>query len=394
MHWDFSSFENFVNDKKPDGVIPCYKGFHPHSLLSKNYAYIREKKSLIYDIQEKQPYTNNHNEEYASVGIYYFKSGSILKKYAKLLINDASLKINNEFYVSLVFKKIIEDNKKVFNYPIKYFLQWGTPSDLSDYIYYSDAIKLFKKKFISPKIKNNTNLVPMAGLSKRFKIEGYKKSKFLLKVGKSFMYEESFSNLPNSKANVIVKHKSDNINSDNFLFVNLDKHTDGQLSTCLMSENYINPEHILTIGVSDASAVYSENELLNLYKFDEHEVIIWGIDNYPWSKYIPHDFSWIKLANNGYVDKISLKKPLTQECKGFIVSGIFSFKSAKFFFNNAKEFKKKNEYHNGEIYIDQFINYLISLNYKARVLPITSFFGWGTPKEYKTFNYWLKYSNL
>ena len=36
-----------------DGAIPAYKGFHPHSSGTTNYAYIKEKELFATDIQEK-----------------------------------------------------------------------------------------------------------------------------------------------------------------------------------------------------------------------------------------------------------------------------------------------------------------------------------------------------
>ena len=39
-------FKNYVNESHCDGAIPSYRGFHPHSLGTTNYAYIKEKKEL------------------------------------------------------------------------------------------------------------------------------------------------------------------------------------------------------------------------------------------------------------------------------------------------------------------------------------------------------------
>jgi choline kinase len=392
--WDFSNFLQYISKHKPDGSIICYKGFHPHSVNSKNYAYIKEAKQVIYDIQEKKPFTTNHINEYASAGLYYFKSGFFLKKYSKLLIADQALKLNNEYYVSLVYKKMLDENLSIHNYPVNYFVQWGTPADLLDYLYYEKAIRLFKSKFNPPCISNNTNLVPMAGKSIRFKNEGYTKSKFLLNVDDKLMYERAFENLPLCSDNIAVKLKLEDINSNNISIIDLDDFTDGQLTTCLMAENTVKKNSILTVGVSDASSIYSKNELIDLYKFERHDAIVWGIADYPWAKYSPNDFSWIELNSNNFINRISLKTPLSTDLSGYIVSGIFSFKSADFFFEMANKFKSNNNYYNGELYIDEFINYLISCSYKIKLLPLESYFGWGTPKEYKTFNYWLEYYKL
>lgn len=77
-YWDWQHFKRFVNDSQCDGAIPAYKGFHPHSLGTTNYAYMKEQGGWVQDIQEKQPYTDNRLEEFASSGACYFKSGRSL----------------------------------------------------------------------------------------------------------------------------------------------------------------------------------------------------------------------------------------------------------------------------------------------------------------------------
>ena len=62
------------------GAIPAYKGFHPHSLGNTNYAYMHELNGWVQDIQEKQPYTNNRMEEFASSGTYYFASAQVMSQ--------------------------------------------------------------------------------------------------------------------------------------------------------------------------------------------------------------------------------------------------------------------------------------------------------------------------
>jgi hypothetical protein len=73
-YWDWQHYKQFVDESECDGAIPAYKGFYPYSLGTTNYAYMEEQDGWVQDIQEKQPYTDNRLEEYASSGTYYFKS--------------------------------------------------------------------------------------------------------------------------------------------------------------------------------------------------------------------------------------------------------------------------------------------------------------------------------
>ena len=53
-------------------------------------------------------------------------------------IKEKNYSVNGEFYVSLAYKELLNSNKKVAIYPLKYFFQWGTPDDLEEYI--DDAV--------------------------------------------------------------------------------------------------------------------------------------------------------------------------------------------------------------------------------------------------------------
>ena len=125
-------------------VLPAYKGFHPHSLGTTNYAYIKESKNLLIDIKEKEPFTKNRMAEYASSGTYYFSSGQLLINSFEEVIK-RNLNIKGEFYVSLAYKIIAEQYKNIYVYPIQHFMQWGTPQDLEEYKLWH---KIFKRLVI------------------------------------------------------------------------------------------------------------------------------------------------------------------------------------------------------------------------------------------------------
>jgi bifunctional N-acetylglucosamine-1-phosphate-uridyltransferase/glucosamine-1-phosphate-acetyltransferase GlmU-like protein len=84
-------------------------------LGSDNYAFIRENNKDFLEIQEKKPFTENKMNEYASNGTYYFKTGTIVKKYFQELI-DKNISTNGEFYCSMVYNLMKNDglNIRVF----------------------------------------------------------------------------------------------------------------------------------------------------------------------------------------------------------------------------------------------------------------------------------------
>ena len=76
--WNFEEFARFLDEFDPDGVIPAYRGFHPHSGGSTNYAYVRESNGRVIQVREKKPFTEDKSQECASSGTKYIKSADIM----------------------------------------------------------------------------------------------------------------------------------------------------------------------------------------------------------------------------------------------------------------------------------------------------------------------------
>lgn len=127
--WDYADFKDFVLGSGCDGAIPCYTGFHPHMMGSTNYAYVRSERGRVLDIQEKQPYTDRPREEFASSGTYYFGSGALMRDAFERTMARPDLIVGGERYVSLAYKPLLEDGRRIAVYELNHFMQWGTPQD-------------------------------------------------------------------------------------------------------------------------------------------------------------------------------------------------------------------------------------------------------------------------
>lgn len=143
MIWNWNNLKEIISENKYDGIIPCYSGFHPHLLHEKNvYAscLVNDDDNLV-EIKEKYSFEKNKLIAKHSPGVYFFKSGKVLKKYCNQMINNKD-ELNGEYYASLVYNYMVKDGLKVF-VPINvdFFCQWGTPEDLEEYLYWTNIIK-------------------------------------------------------------------------------------------------------------------------------------------------------------------------------------------------------------------------------------------------------------
>jgi len=67
------------------------------------------------------------------------------------------------------------------------------------------------------------------------------------------------------------------------------------------------------------------------------------------------------------------------------------FKKSKYFLEGLDLIYKGDIRTNGEFYVDNLIVPLIEKGYKIKIFDVKNYLCWGTPNDYKTYNYWLDY---
>jgi NDP-sugar pyrophosphorylase family protein len=397
-YWNWPDFKNFVQDTKCTGAIPAYRGFHPHSLGSTLYAYLREDGDLwATDIQEKMPFTSCPANEYASSGTYYFESADIMFwAFNKMIEQDLS--VNGEFYVSMAYKPLFEIGKKIAIYELQHFMQWGTPQDLLEYQQWSN---LFRNFVESPKYRalakqDGTLLIPMAGLGSRFAKEGYSIPKPLIEVDGVPMVVRAALDMPQAEKSVFVTRSDLPGNESltaaigktiiNNIIVSLPSLTEGQAHTCLLAIDYCNPDEPVTIAPCDSGTLFCSQKFQD--KLKKSDLIVWGYRGHSTAKLKSTSYSWIDVNDDESINYISVKRPLKDPTTDPIVIGAFTFKRADNFIRATKLLMSRNQRVNGEFYIDAVVNIAIEMGLNVQMLEVDYYIGWGTPDEYKTFKYW------
>ena len=406
--WNYENFKTQIKNTNAYGAIACYKGFHPHMLGHDNYAFVREKNLFMIEIQEKKPFTNNKMAEYASNGTYYFKSGKIVKQYFQELVIK-NLSINGEFYVSMVYNLLKEHNLNILIFEIEKMLQWGTPNDLKEYLLWSDYFLKrdvkFNKSFTD--LNNTTLILPMAGAGSRFFNIGYSIPKPLLDIEGLPMVIQAVNCLPQTSNKIFIcqnEHlKTYNIKNtiikeyDNANIIGIDYITDGQACTCELAfkNNLINNmDNPVLISACDNGVYYDINKYNDLLNDKNVDIIIWSFSNNQTSKLYPHMYAWLDVDDNNYIKRVSIKRPFSDCENKYAIIGTMLFKKAKYFIEGLNKIYDVNYRTNGEFYVDNMIEPLIKMGYKCKIFNVDNYLCWGTPNDYKTYNYWLEYFNL
>lgn len=130
--WNYSKFKEYINRSLPGGCILTHIGFHPHTLNNTKMAFLKVNGEIVSEIKEKESYTDDPMQEHASTGVYYFKSGNILKYYCKRALEE-NLTYKGEYYVTLLYNLLIKDAIKVTYYDTKFVTVFGTPEEVKNF---------------------------------------------------------------------------------------------------------------------------------------------------------------------------------------------------------------------------------------------------------------------
>jgi len=128
VEWDSNEFMYKMIEQSVDGGIVTFKSTHPKWSFAKI-----DDSGYVTEVAEKNPISN-----IATVGIYYWKTGSDYVKYAEQMI-EKNMRINNEFYVCPVFNEAIGDGKKIKTFDVPRMWGLGTPEDLVQFLKYYEA---------------------------------------------------------------------------------------------------------------------------------------------------------------------------------------------------------------------------------------------------------------
>ncbi len=402
-YWDWHHFKGFVTETACAGAIPAYKGFHPHSLGSTNYAYMRENNGWMQDIQEKQPYTDNRMEEFASSGTYYFASGKIMCEAFRLTMEQA-LTIGGEYYVSLSYKPLLAANYPVAVYPLQHFMQWGTPDDVAEYKGWSTTFnQLIVKESSHPSPKGSL-VIPMAGLGQRFIDEGYSVTKPLISVSGKSMVAQATHDLPAAVHHAFIlrsdMHGVEEITGElkriypAAIIETIPCVTEGQACTALIGLEALERAMVsvpgpVTFGACDNGALYDTNSFQQLLDNPDVDIIVWGVRGHANALRHPKMFGWIDAnTESGLISNISVKTPMDKPATDPIVLGTFTFRRAEDFRRVVEHLMARYGRINGEFYIDSCINDAIELGLSCYLFEVNSYLSWGTPNDLRTFEYW------
>jgi NDP-sugar pyrophosphorylase family protein len=402
--WDFNDLLEKARKGNYEGVLPAFKGFHPASLGTTFYAYMRvNEKDELLEIREKEAFTDNRMNEFASAGGYYFSRGGLFKKYFRKVI-DENHNVNDEYYASIPYNFMMQDGLKVLAYDLPKHIVLGTPSDYNSYMFWSD---FFRKKAngMNGQLELNsdcTTLIPVAGRKKAF-YENNDLPKPLIRVMKKPMFINTLESLPKTNE-LIAIFLDDFINNYNIDYVltnefpkstviKLNETTQGMACTCLRASNTFDPDKPLIISSSDFILEYNKEKLKETIDNQENDVIFFSHIDHDYVRRNPNAHTYLQLdEDNKFVVEVSEKVPISNKpFNDHAFAGAIFFRTGQLFIEAANKMIRREKRVNGEFLVATCVNELIESNKKVVPFVVDKFVSIGNLDNYKEFKYWEDY---
>ena len=374
--WKFSEVQSKLNS---DGIIFTHKGFHPHKLLNNYSAFCKTKSSKLDLIKEKESFTNNWIDEHLSIGIFYIKKGYTMISGISELIEKKN-KVSNEYFPSLIFNYLVKQNLNIFIYRLNYFVHWGVPCQLKDYISWKKRIKKIQN-FKIKKLSKEEVVICMAGKSSRMSVLK-KGNKAFIKVFSEPMFRFVSNFFPHRNKTVIIT-KNLSIEKQKY-FRNLEKiiickGTNSQVETLKTSKEKILEKKNFFLLSCDALGIFNMKEFYEKKK--NSDLIIFSFEPSLIQRIQKNSHTYITF-NNDTIDSINIKQIKSKSDKG--LAGFFWFSDGKVF----KNIEKLKENSKSEKLIDHFIKLLLKEKYKISVIKLDEYLHLGSVNEFLEFNFW------
>ncbi|MBW2968068.1 NTP transferase domain-containing protein [Candidatus Woesearchaeota archaeon] len=399
--WDFNDFMTKVREHRPDGAIVSFRGFHPSSLGTTYYAYMKVNESgFITDLKEKESFSDDRTKDFASTGTYYFASGKLFKRYIKDLLSHPENAVKGEFYMSLPFKLMMRDGLKILNYEAEKFICLGTPRDYELYKFWSEFFLHYSPNFITfdnADLKV-TNIFPLAGGERDFKALGFTNLNFMVPIMNKPALHYSLYSLPLGVRNIFLslEENKDEFNPSflpqkfrhNSEFIYLNEKKSGEAATILEAEGHVPEDHAVCVSGCTYILKYDERRLAHLMETDV-DVILFSFSHHEWILRSPKSVHYAKVKDLINVTGIVAKDTISDTpYKDQALTGTAIFKQAKDLFWCLRQIETRGD---RRPYFLSAVNYLIEKGKKVVIFEVDKIVRMRDVENYLEFVYWQDY---
>ena len=375
--WNYNLVKNELDR---DGIVFTHNKFHPHKLVNNYAAFCKAKDNQLFEIREKESFTKEWMNEDLSVGIFYIKSGIKMIESIENLVKK-KITVSSEYFPSLIFNNLIEKKNLIITYHLNYFIHWGVPENLEDYLDWGEKIK--KIKNFTYKKRSNEIVICMGGKGERLKKINYSYKAFI-KIFSTPMFKFVCNFFPHEKKTIISNKKIFKEGKELFKGFNrieIKKQTHSQLDTLKLAIEDIKKKQNFFLISCDAFGFFDFKKFDETLKKDKPDVVIFGFKPNIVQALEKNSHTYISSENN-IIKSINIKQKKNKDDLG--MAGFFWFSNGKIF-NDIEKVPMNSK---NEMVVDHFIKQLLSEKKRISVINLKQYIHFGTTNELQEFMFW------
>lgn len=394
LKWNYNEFKNQLLESDPDGCIVVFKGLQPASLGNTYFAYIKEEGGYVTDIKEKESFTENRINEFASAGIYYFKSIEVFLE--STYKSQMYFETFSEKYVSLVYKGALDLRKRVSFFEAEKFICLGTPTDYEEFLHWQEVFEKFNSKKNQQMLVSN-KLIPMAGFGERFRRAGIQVPKALIPIREKPMFVHAIESQPKANSTFLVvmtdyKRRIENAiaNIESAVkIVELDHRTNGMGETVLKALHLIGIDSDILIMSCDYEHFIEVDKFKQALESESVDAVVFYTNFNSMRMQSPNAFAYCQTDEFGIVSRIVEKQCLSEKpWLDKLLVGTFWIRKISDLKHCLISSANQGYLVGGELYIANSLNVLINEGAKIKAIEVDKWVSYGDPRELQIYDWW------
>jgi NDP-sugar pyrophosphorylase family protein len=382
--WDFHTIAKNLDH---DGVIFTHRSFHPHLVKNNFSAFCRPQKDnpdYLAEIREKLSFTDDWMEEHLSVGAFFFQRGETMAKAIKQLVENDQ-RTANEFFPSVAFNQLVSDGKTVKLQDVDFFIHWGLPEQLEDFLRWKNIHTHTRKK--NDERHLGKNIVCMAGLGRRMKgIDDAPKA--LMDISDQPMYAYVASQFPSHNVELITTQEIAQLLSNKGLSppaLTLPKQTSNQLETIRESTQYLSEQDGFFLSSCDAYGDFDDQKFADFLTSEKPDAVIFTFKPSLMQNKLAGHHTHVSVSGNRATE-VHIKSKTSDEDLG--LCGYFWVRDGHIF-ENMDDINDDTY----ELCADHAFKAFIKQRHKIFHYLVDENIHLGTPEEFLEYRFWINHFN-
>ena len=373
ISWEWNYQEVFPLLENHDAIVFTHEGFHPHLIQNNFSAFCEVEGNNLIRIKEKGSFTDDWMNEPLSIGLFYFRKGSDLKRYLNRLIEEDKIKVQGEFYPSLLMNYAVEEDKDVRVFPVKTFVHLGTPEHLNDYNEWVHVRDHMNGHISDEKY----DLVVMCGgTGERMKEFG--RDKTLLTLGDETVFDVLTKTFNYRNLTAIVNDDTarHDYRVDQY---NIGTPQPSQIDTLNAALPFLKEQKKFFLSSNDCFGTSN----LRPDSIHDADIILYGFTPTMTQSKMVGTHTYFSVKGDSVTD-IHIKSKSNED--DFGLAGFFFIRNGDIFNKHFQQFLKRQTKRDS---IDHFIKYLVEKSKaKVKFIELRHYVHVGTPDEYQEYNFW------